>query len=234
MESATTDMENAGPWDDTLMRAVEALVFAADEPLTPLQIAHLFGEVLSLPAPEEASVLEAVDLLNKYYLRDGRTLRIQRWAGGLRMATAPEMAPFVHALFDSQKHRKLSRSLMEALAVLAYRQPATKSEVDFVRGVDSDYALRRLQELSLIRIEGRSEAIGRPMLYATTPRFLELFGLDRLEDLPSLPEIEEILNDPGFKQERARVLLQAGYIPGGSEDVDAPSGEEPQPPSTEH
>jgi segregation and condensation protein B len=103
---------------------------------------------------------------------------------------------------------------METLAILAYRQPVTKPEVDFVRGVDSDYAVRRLLDLGLVDVRGRADSVGRPLLYGTTDRFLELFGLNALGDLPNLREIESILDDPSFHRERARLLMKAGGFTG--------------------
>ena len=90
--------------------------------------------------------------------------------------------------------------------MVAYKQPVTRPEVDFVRGVNSDYALRKLMELELVDVEGRSESLGRPLLYGTTPNFLEQFGLDTLDDLPTIREVEELLDDPHFDDERAQLL----------------------------
>jgi segregation and condensation protein B len=201
-------------------RAIEALVFAADEPVTASQIAEIIAEVTQedlLSAPQvEALVVQ----INNDYAAVGSVLSIQNWAGGFRMATKPEAAPYLKAFFSIDRQRKLSRSLMETLAILAYRQPATKPEVDFVRGVDSDYALRKLMEIGLADVVGRAESVGRPLLYGTTPGFLEEFGLARLDDLPNLREIETLLDDPAFNREKARLLMLQGL------DMPEPSSEE--------
>ena len=189
-----------------LLPVVEALVFAADEPVAARRIADVYAGVTGEEAPSEADVQQAVDGLNARYRETGRTFRIHAWAGGYRMATEPEMAPFLQRFFGERRPRKLSRSLLETLAILAYRQPVTKPEIDAVRGVDADYALRRLLELGLADVVGRSESVGRPLLYGTTGRFLDLFGLADLGELPSLREIEELLADPAFNRERARLL----------------------------
>lgn len=189
-----------------LMRMVEALVFAAEEPVTVRQIADVYAEVTGREAPDEAVVLRAVERLNRAYEQEERAFRIQAWAGGLRMSTDPAVAPYLKAFFSREQQRRLSRSLMETLAIVAYRQPVTKPEVDFVRGVDSDYGLRKLMEMGFVDVVGRSESLGRPLLYGTTNFFLEQFGLERLEALPTLREIEEILDDPAFNRERARLL----------------------------
>lgn len=195
---------------DEVMRAVEALVFAADEPVTPAQLGAVWADVAGEAPLPEAQIETAVARLNDRYATDGRAFRIHRWAGGYRMATTEEVAPYLKVLFQRDRRRRLSRSLLETLAILAYRQPATKPEVDFVRGVDSDYALRKLCEIGLADVVGRSDAVGRPLLYGTTPRFLEAFGLDALSDLPNLREVEELLNDPAYDQERARLLMLNG------------------------
>lgn len=126
------------------------------------------------------------------------------------MVSHPAYARFIRALYEDHRPKKLSRTLMETLAIVAYSQPTTKPEVDFVRGVDSDYAVRKLLELGLIDIVGRSDAIGRPLLYGTSERFLEQFGLSQLEALPKLKEVEELLGDPAFKKERLHLLALEG------------------------
>lgn len=201
-----------------LERVAEALIFAADEPVSAAEVVRVFGEVTGGEEIDRVAVEAAVESLNRAYEATGRVLRIEVWAGGFRMATVPEVAPFIKALVAEERERRLSRSLMEALAVIAYKQPVTKAEVDFVRGVDSDYALRKLMERDLIAIVGRSEGVGRPLLYGTTRLFLEQVGLASLGDLPRPREIEELLNDPAFTRERSELLAQ---LPQGSPEPDA-------------
>jgi len=108
--------------------------------------------------------------------------------------------------YYKQQEVKLSQTLLETLAIIAYRQPITKPEIDHIRGVNSDYAIRRLQELELIEIKGRSDTVGRPLLYGTTRRFLEHFGLNSLNDLPELPELQQLLENPEIQREHLRLL----------------------------
>lgn len=208
-----------------LLRAVEAIVFAADEPASAGRIArsieHVTGHEVS-----ETEVAATVEQLNHAYQQSGRVLRIESWAGGFRLATIDEVAPFITALQEDQQARRLSRSLMETLAVVAYRQPVTKTEIDFVRGVNSDYALRRLLELGLIALAGRAEGVGRPLLYASTEHFLDQFALRSLEDLPKPRELEELLADPAVLRERAALLSQMGEF---GEPEDGSAVDEPQP-----
>lgn len=192
--------------DQNFVQVVEAIIFAADDPVSPGRIADIVAEVTGQAAPEEASVRAAVERLNDTYAEQRRAFEIHAWGGGYRMATRTELAPYVKALFGQEQEKSLSRSLMETLAILAYRQPVTRPEVDFIRGVNSDYAIRKLLELGLADVKGRSDSLGRPLLYGTTPRFLDQFGLTSLDDLPTLREIKELLDEPHFDEERAQLL----------------------------
>mgnify|MGYP006271875711 CR=1 FL=1 len=189
-----------------LVDATEAILFAADDPVPPNRIVDIVADVTGPPKPKISAVEAAVDQLNAEYAATGRSLRIQHWAGGFRMTTHASVSPFVERLFVDEQQTTLSRSLLETLAVVAYRQPVTRPEVDFVRGVNSDYALRKLLDMGLTDVKGRADSLGRPLLYGTTARFLEQFGLNTLQDLPTLREVRELLDDPNFDEERAQLL----------------------------
>lgn len=195
--------------DDTarLDQSVEALIFASDVPLRADDIARVLDEVTGR-ATEAGEVERAVERLNVGYRETHRAFRVESWGGGYRLATIPEQVGIVKALFAREDERRLSRSLLETLAVIAYKQPVTKPEVEHVRGVSAEYALRQLLERGFVEIAGRADAIGRPLLYATTERFLDQFGLDSLESLPTPREVEEILADPRFSRERAQLLAE--------------------------
>lgn len=212
-EGTVTDEAHAR--DQNLMQVAEAMIFAADDPVSPGRIADVFAEVTGQPAPDEAAVRQVVERLNTAYAEQGRAFEIHEWGGGYRMATRTELAPYVKALFGQEQQKSLSRSLMETLAILAYRQPVTRPEIDFIRGVNSDYAIRKLLDLGLADVKGRSDSLGRPLLYGTTPRFLEQFGLTSLDDLPTLREIEELLDEPHFDEERAQLLALKRVEPDG-------------------
>jgi segregation and condensation protein B len=192
--------------EHTLMEAAEAIIFAADEPVPPKQIAEIVSDVTGRPLPSEAEIEAVVGELNETYQTQERALEIKHWAGGYRMVTRSSLAPFAKTYYVEEQKTSLSRSLMETLAVIAYRQPVTRPEVDFVRGVNSNYAIRKLLEMDLASVEGRADSVGRPLLYGTTDRFLEQFGFDSLDDLPALREVEDLLNDPAFDDERAKLL----------------------------
>ncbi len=195
------------PDADALGRAVEALAFAAERPVSPSEVARVFGAVTGLET-SAAEVEAAVVRLNELYAATGRAFRLHTWAGGYRLATEPDVAPFVRALVAHEDEQRLSRAILETLAVVAYRQPVSKPEVDHVRGVSADYALRQLLERDLVTVVGRGEGVGRPLLYGTTERFLDLFGLGTLDELPRPREIEEILADPAFARERAALMAE--------------------------
>ncbi len=196
-----------------LQRAVEALVFAADVPVSANDVADVYAEVTGQDRPTEQQIIAAIDRLNRIYEQSGRIFRIEAWSGGYRMATDKSVAPFLKCYFNREQEQRISRSLMETLSIIAYRQPVTKPEIDFVRGVDSGYAVHKLMEKGMVDVVGRSDSLGRPLLYGTTSFFLEQFGLNSIEDLPDLREIEEILNDPAFNKERAQ-LLRLQYAEG--------------------
>ncbi|MXX96286.1 MAG: SMC-Scp complex subunit ScpB [Rhodothermaceae bacterium] len=200
----------------TLGMVLEALTFAAETPVSVGQICSVYAEVTASDVlPSEETVEEAVENLNASLEQEGRALRIQYWAGGLRMATTATVAPFLEAFFQREQARRLTRPLMETLAIIAYKQPSTKVEVDTVRGVDSGYAIRKLLSLDLLSIIGRADVPGRPILYTTTDRFLEEFGLSDLDGLPNLRQAEELLGDSNFDQERLNLLIPNGLDDNG-------------------
>lgn len=159
---------------------VEALLFASDTPVE----AERIQEVLDLGSPAEARAL--VLELKARYEADERGLQIVEVGGGFRMVTRPELAPWLVRLAKSRTRSRLSRSALETLAIVAYRQPVSRPEIDTVRGVNSEAVLEGLLDRRLIRIAGRKDAPGRPFLYETTREFLVAFGLRELSDLPQV------------------------------------------------
>lgn len=214
--------------ESSLQRVTEALVFAADTPVPAGEIADVYADVTGEERPSDRQIADAVDLLNEAYEESDRVFRIELWAEGYRMATVPGVAPFLKSYFSREQDQRLSRSLMETLAIVAYRQPVTKPEVDFVRGVDSGYAVNKLMEKGLLDVVGRSDSLGRPLIYGTTSFFLEQFGLKNVDELPDLREIEDILDDPAFNRERAELLqLQEEGHSGEEPSAEDPSQESP-------
>lgn len=168
---------------DNLKSIVECLLFAADAPLT---MDHFKK---ALPEADPASIRQVLtDLVHDHASRDGGFL-LHEVAGGYQFRTRPEYAQWIRQLFRSAPP-KLSQAAMETLAIIAYRQPVLRSEIEQVRGVNSGNTIKILLERRLIRVLGRREIPGRPLVYATTRRFLETFDLKDLKDLPTPAEIE--------------------------------------------
>lgn len=217
-------------------QVLEALLLAAGEPVSAQKLAGVLGEETT---PTEVRGLVAA--LEAEYAEAGRGFRIEEVAGGFQLRTLPELAPWLQRL-RPQPPLRLSRAALETLAIVAYKQPITRAELELVRGVDVGAVVASLLERRLVRIAGHREVPGRPMLYATTRRFLEVFGLASLSDLPTLREIEELL------RERAAAATEAGEPPAGAEaaasardgdeeeegDFDPDTEPELEPPVTTH
>ena len=184
---------------------IEALLFATDEPLTVRQVIDIFGmlEEGEKPAaiPPDA-VLGYIEELNREYGRTGRAIHIVKVAGGYQFATKPEFAVWLGRMLKEKSRRKLSVSALETLAVIAYKQPVTKPEIETIRGVNADYVLHTLLERSLVAIVGRAATPGRPLLYGTTKEFLKHFGVNDLSELPKPREIDELMAEAEFEVEK--------------------------------
>ncbi len=166
-------------------RVIEALLFATSSPLTVKEIKEVLGKEA---AEEEIQTL--VRALAEEYDREGRSFWVAEIAGGYQVQTRTEYASWLKKLFASHQTGHFSRPGLETLAIVAYRQPVTRQEIESIRGVNVDGVLAGLLEKRLIRIVGRKEVPGRPMIYGTTKEFLECFGLKSLAELPRLEEFE--------------------------------------------
>ena len=181
-------MSNAG-----IKNIVEALIFASDEEITTKEIKDLLdGFKISVSLKEvDASIEE----LNSDYEQNSNAFEILKLAGGYVFATRKKFSHFLGKLSAETQRKKLSQSAIETLAIIAYKQPITRTEIEFVRGVNVDYIVNSLLERDLITIKGRADGPGRPILYGTTASFLKVLGLNALEDLPKLKEINDILKN---------------------------------------
>lgn len=168
---------------------VEAILFASDAPLSPGEIARA-DEVL-----DEDRVEAALATLRAEYDNSGRAFELREVADGVQMMTRPEFAPYLERFDTVPKPSRLSGPALEALAIVAYRQPISRLEVEYVRGVNSTGVLRTLLDRELIEAVGRGEGVGRPVLYGTTTRFLEHFGFPSIEHLPRPEELPVVLRD---------------------------------------
>lgn len=179
------------PQDDGTLRAiVEALVFAAEEPLTLEDLREL------LPTMGEESLRRSLEDVRRLCEAPDRGVRLLPLAGGYRMTTKQELAEWVRALFRSRNRRRLSAPALETLAIVAYRQPITTPEIQALRGTDPTGVLQNLLEKKLVRVLGRKKVVGKPVLYGTTRDFLTHFGLNSLADLPSMEEFGDLVSAP--------------------------------------
>ena len=165
---------------------VEAILFVSGEPLS---VDRLQGVVEGV---SRAELMGALRALQADYAAEGRGLQVVEIAGGFQVTTRPDCAPWIKRLEKAKAGAKLSRSAMETLAIIAYKQPLVRSEIEQIRGVDTAGVLQTLLERRLIRIVGRKDAPGRPIMYGTTRQFLQAFGLKDLSDLPALRDIKEL------------------------------------------
>ena len=199
---------------------VEALLIASDEALPTKKIVSILKK--SLPTLEDEinaknitalrkesledqrallsdlspqTVEHAIEALNMDYEKHTRSLQISKTHAGWRVYTRPEYAIFLEQLSPPNKPQKLSRSAIETLAIIAYRQPTSKAEIEAIRGVASDSMIQKLLKLDLIKVAGRSEALGKPLIYSVTDFFLAKFGIEALKDLPNYEELTTALKD---------------------------------------
>lgn len=168
--------------------AIEAILFVTSEPLSRGKVVEIFGQ------RDCAQATQALDsVLERYARAPDRGVFAERVAGGVRLATRPELNSYLRKMFEVTGRNRLSMASLETLAIVAYRQPITAPEVQELRGVHSKGVLTTLLEHRLVRLAGRKQVVGKPFLYRTTREFLAHFGLDTLEELPPLEEFEEML-----------------------------------------
>jgi len=178
------------------MNLTEALLFASPEPLDYQKISRFLGKAA------KKEIEEIVTLLNEKYTEGGHCFRIREIAEGYQLCLLPNMTMAVEKYLRKQRERRLTPAGLETLAIVAYKQPVTKNEIEHIRGVGADGALNTLLERKLVSIIGRSEKVGHPLLYGTTKKFLEYFGLKNLKDLPRLEEFKDSLpNKNGIPQQ---------------------------------
>jgi len=194
--------------DNAYISVIEALIFAADDPIPAKEIINAIKEIdgTDIEITEE-DVEKTVDQLNEKYNQNGNAFVILKIANGYVYATKPDHAKYVGYLSTEKSKRRLSQAALETLAIIAYKQPITKPELELIRGVNSDYTLNTLLEKNLITIQGRADTVGRPLLYVTTDEFLKYFGLRNISDLPKPREIEEIMKDEDFQEQKRRIMM---------------------------
>lgn len=213
-------------------RVIEALLFAADTPLSLSKLKSLLGEI------DHKILKQLVSELKVEYERDDHSFSLVELAGGYQIYTRPEYAKWVQELFRGKRASKLTAAALETLAIIAYKQPIIRGDIEAIRGVNVDGVMATLTERNLVSMVGRDNRPGKPILYGTTPEFLRYFGLSNLSDLPKIEELEEYLKEKEAEREKIDLEIDAELkkeqIPnhGIQEEVfsdkNEPEGEDPE------
>ena len=173
---------------EDLPARVEAALLTSDRAMASARVADALGL-----SGASAAIEEAIGELNEVYARTGRSFRIEKVAGSWQVVTLPKYADVLDGLKRARQDNKLSASQLETLAIVAYKQPVVRADIEAVRGAASGEVLRALMDKHLVKIVGRAEELGRPMLYGTTKQFLEVFGLGSLKDLPEVDQLRPVV-----------------------------------------
>ncbi|BDS13256.1 SMC-Scp complex subunit ScpB [Aureispira anguillae] len=181
---------------DNITSHIEALIFASDTPI-PLKEIKLCLESILDEILDKTVLQNKIIALQQKYLNNNFSFSIVEIAGGYQFLTKPEFNETLSILIQQKSKKKLTKSALETLSVIAYRQPITKGEMERIRGVNCDYAVRKLLEKELVAITGRSKEVGRPLLYGTSEKFMQHFGLKSIKELPKLKEFKHEDNQIG-------------------------------------
>lgn len=196
--------------EELYLPVIEGLVFASEDPITSDELVRAIlaidGETTAISSEDIDS---AIDLINLKYEPAHFPFKIVKIAGGFLFATKPELSKYLGYLNSEKIKRRLSQASLETLSIIAYKQPITKPDIEAIRGVNSDYILSTLLDKRLITISGRAETVGRPLLYGTTEEFLKYFGLNKISDLPKPREIDELMQDEDFIEQKRKLMMQA-------------------------
>jgi segregation and condensation protein B len=185
---------------DFLTNHVEALIFCAPKPVTEEEIQKCLVEMFEAEVPVEDIRASIESIKNKFSSED-YSFNVTMSGGGYQFLTKPAYQTSISILLKQQSKKRLSNSALETLAIIAYKQPVTKTEVEQIRGVGCDYAIQKLLEKELIEIRGKAEGVGRPILYGTSPLFMDYFGINDLKELPTPKDFSQEENQIGEGQE---------------------------------
>lgn len=189
---------------------IESLIFSSDDVVSSKElikaIKGIDGDDIQI---KDEDIGKSVESLNANYEEENRAFEIKNIAEGYIFATKEEYANYIGYLTLEKSKRRLSQAALETLSIIAYKQPITKPELESIRGVNCDYMLSTLLDKKLINISGRSDTVGRPLLYKTTSEFLKYFALNNLKDLPKPREIEEIMQDEDFLDQKRKIMMNA-------------------------
>ncbi|MFO0506314.1 MAG: SMC-Scp complex subunit ScpB [Chryseotalea sp.] len=175
---------------DFLQNHVEALIFCAPSPVKVSDIQACLSEMFGAEVPEE-DIKGAIERIESKFSAEEFSFMLNKAAGGYQFLTKPAYQASIGILLKQQSKKRLSSAAMETLTIIAYKQPISKTEVENIRGVNCDYAVQKLMDKGLIEIKGKSDSVGRPMLYGTTLKFMEYFGINDLQELPIPKEFSQ-------------------------------------------
>jgi segregation and condensation protein B len=181
---------------DFLQNHIEALIFCSPNPIKLADIKACLSEMFNADVPEE-DIVGAIQRLDEKFVAEEYSFQLFKAAGGYQFLTKPAYQASISILLKQQSKKRLSTSAMETLSIIAYKQPISKTEIENIRGVNCDYAVQKLLDKSLIEITGKADTIGRPMLYGTTTKFMEYFGISDLVELPTPKEFTGEVNTIG-------------------------------------
>jgi len=181
---------------DTLQTHIQALIFCAQAPVAIEDLQKCLSEVLQYEV-SISDVLESIQEINERFAANDFAFQIYAIGGGYQFLTKPDYQDAIGLFLKQKSKRKLSASTLETLAIIAYKQPISKSGVEQIRGVSCDYAIQKLLEKELIQIKGKADTIGRPIIYGTTQKFMDYFGINHLKDLPQLKDFQSEENAIG-------------------------------------
>ncbi len=181
---------------DFLQNHIEALIFCSPTPIKGAEIKSCLSEMFNAEVPEE-DIQSAIQRLEEKFVGEESSFQLFKTAGGYQFLTKPAYQASIGIMLKQQSKKRLSTSAMETLSIIAYRQPISKTEIENIRGVNCDYAVQKLLDKQLIEITGKADTIGRPMLYGTTSKFMEYFGINELAELPTPKEFSSETNTIG-------------------------------------
>ena len=197
-----------------IKKIVEALLFASPEPLTQSKVNGIFS-------PDSPNLKKIIEQLNIQYNNEDHAFEIRQVSGGYQLVSSDVYEPYIRRMLNRAGRISLSSASMDSLSIIAYKQPISRYEIEAIRGVDSSGVLKTLLGKKLIKIKGRDNGPGRPLLYQTTNTFLEYFGINRLSDLPKLKEITELMDsDPNLGEQIA--VFENDSVENDSKDEQSP------------
>ena len=185
---------------DYLANHVEALIFCAPKPITDKEIQSCLKEMFDADVPME-DITDGLEKIESKFKEDAFSFELVKSGGGYQFLTKPAYQASIGILLKQQSKKRLSNSALETLAIIAYKQPVTKSEAEQIRGVSCDYSIQKLLEKELIEIKGKSEGVGRPLLYGTSHKFMDYFGINDLKELPTPKDFSTEENTIGEEKE---------------------------------